>query len=334
MSITANTRVTVTTARHRRLLVCMSVVGALLASPGARSTVRAQQPAARPPISKFVGNVTTLGEVRPDFSTYWNQLTPENEGKWVSVEATRDEMDWTALDAAVQYAREHTIPFKQHTFVWGNQAPAWMEGLPKKEQAAEVEEWIQSYCERYPDTAMIDVVNEPVHAPPAYAEALGGAGRSGYDWVLWSFRTARRHCPRAQLILNDFDVLRFDTDKFLDIARAVKRARLLDAIGAQAHDIETEPIDELRDNLKKLASLGVPIYISEYDIDEYDDERQKAILAEQFPVFWETPAVAGITFWGYVHGATWKKQAGLLRDGVPRPALTWLMEYLRRSPAG
>ncbi|MEQ1912779.1 MAG: hypothetical protein ABMA15_28445, partial [Vicinamibacterales bacterium] len=47
---------------------------------------------------KFVGNITTRGEVRPDFADYWNQLTPENEGKWASVEATRDQMDWTSLD--------------------------------------------------------------------------------------------------------------------------------------------------------------------------------------------------------------------------------------------
>ncbi|MFN7980433.1 MAG: hypothetical protein U0Q11_01115 [Vicinamibacterales bacterium] len=54
------------------------------------------------------------------------------------------------------------------------------------------------------------------------------------------------------------------------------------------------------------------------------------MIAEPFPLFWESPAVAGITFWGYVDGATWKSHAGLIRDGAPRPALTWPMEYLRR----
>jgi arabinoxylan arabinofuranohydrolase len=286
--------------------------------------------AARTRVPKFVGNVAPQGSAKKDFAAFWDQVTPENEGKWESVEPTRNQMDWRRLDAAVQFAREHNMPFKEHTLVWGRQFPSWVADLPKKQQAAEVEEWIRAYCERYPDTPMIDVVNEPDHAPPVYADALGGAGGSGYDWVLWSFRTARKHCPKAQLILNDYDVLRLDTDKFIAIARIVKRARLLDAIGAQAHDIETEPLAELQENLSKLAALDVPIYISEYDIDEYDDEKQKAIIAEQFPVFWESPSVVGITFWGYVDGATWKPHAGLLRDGVPRPALTWLMNYLHR----
>ena len=36
--------------------------------------------------------------------------------------------------------------------------------------------------------------------------------------------------------------------------------------------------------------------------------RQQAVIAEPFPLFWESPAVAGITFWGYVDGATWKSR--------------------------
>jgi len=39
----------------------------------------------------FVGNITTSGSVRSDFSQYWDQITPENEGKWGSVEGTRDQ---------------------------------------------------------------------------------------------------------------------------------------------------------------------------------------------------------------------------------------------------
>ena len=29
--------------------------------------------------AKFVGNITTNGQVRADFGTYWNQITAENE---------------------------------------------------------------------------------------------------------------------------------------------------------------------------------------------------------------------------------------------------------------
>jgi endo-1,4-beta-xylanase len=106
---------------------------------------------------KFVGNITTSGQVRSDFALYWDQITPENEGKWGSVEATRNQMNWAGLDRVHDYAKAHGIVFKQHNFVWGSQQPSWLSGLSAADQKAEVEEWIKLFCERYPDVALIDV---------------------------------------------------------------------------------------------------------------------------------------------------------------------------------
>ena len=36
--------------------------------------------------AKFLGNITTRGQVQSDFGTYWNQITAENECKWASIE--------------------------------------------------------------------------------------------------------------------------------------------------------------------------------------------------------------------------------------------------------
>ena len=147
---------------------------------------------------KFLGNVIP-GTTPADFKNYWNQVTPENAGKWGSVEATRDEMNWTALDNAYNFAKENNLPFKQHTLVWGQQQPSWIGALSPEEQKEEVEEWIKAFCERFPETDFIDVVNEPLHAVPNYSPALGGAGATGWDWVIWSFEKARQYCPNANL---------------------------------------------------------------------------------------------------------------------------------------
>jgi endo-1,4-beta-xylanase len=69
-----------------------------------------------------------------------------------------------------------------------------------------VKNWISSFCQRYPDTALIDVVNEPPpHTTPAYMESIGGSGASGWDWIVNAFTWAREACPSATLILNDYD---------------------------------------------------------------------------------------------------------------------------------
>ncbi|SHO56497.1 endo-1,4-beta-xylanase [Vibrio quintilis] len=278
---------------------------------------------------KFVGNITTSGSVRSDFLQYWNQLTPENEGKWGSIEKSRDVYSWDGVDAAYKYAKEHGIPFKQHTFVWGSQYPNWITSLSPTEQAAEIEEWIQDFCTRYPDAEMIDVVNEatPGHAPATFAKSAFGD-----DWIIKSFQLARKYCPNSKLVLNDYNVLIWNTDEFIQMAKPAVEAGVVDAIGLQSHGLESLSASQLKTNLDKVAALGLPIYISEYDIAKTDDQEQLNIMKEQFPVFYKDDAVAGITLWGYIAGKTWKEGTGLINsDGTQRPAMKWLMNYLEEQ---
>lgn len=287
------------------------------------------------PLKKFVGNITTGGRVRSDFIDYWDQITPENEGKWGTVEPNRDDMRWDGLDAVYAYANEHDIPFKQHTFVWGSQQPGWIAGLSQSEQRAEVEEWIRLFCERYPNTQLIDVVNEPPpHTTPSYAAALGGAGASGYDWIVQSFQWARQYCPNAILILNDYNTIEYGDQNasFIDIVHRIRDAGApIDAIGAQAHAAFDMPTSTVKMYLDRLAATGLPVYISEYDINMSSDDQQRQVMEAQMTMFWNHEDVAGITLWGYVEGQTWLANTGLMTSGgEQRPAMTWLMDFLAR----
>ena len=285
---------------------------------------------------KFVGNITTRGSVRNDFMQYWDQITPENEGKWGSVEGTRDQYNWGPVDAIYDFARTNGIPVKAHTFVWGAQAPGWVNNLSAAEQRGEIEEWMQDYCARYPDTAIIDVVNEAVagHAPADYARNAFGA-----DWIAESFKLARKHCPNAILVYNDFNFITWDTDAILDVIRSALDQGVIDAIGLQAHSLNDPKVwtaAEIKDKLDYIheQSGNLPLYISEYDIEDLGmgDQYQLQIFQDQFPVFYEHPAVVGVTLWGYVLGTTWREGTGIIRqDGSHRPAMDWLMDYLGRN---
>ena len=276
----------------------------------------------------FVGNITTGGQVRSDFIQYWDQITPENEGKWGQVEPTRDVYNWAGLDRAYNYAIQNNIPFKQHTFIWGAQAPGWINSLSASEQAAEIEEWIRDYCARYPRTAIIDVVNEaiPGHQPAAFAR-----NAFGNNWIIRSFQLARQYCPNAILVLNDYNVLSWDTDAFIQLATPVVAAGVVDALGAQGHGLESWSVADIQSRLNRVAALGLPIYITEYDVARTNDQEQLNIMRAQFTLFHDHPSVAGITLWGYVVGSTWVNGSGLIQpNGTPRPAMTWLMNYLGR----
>ncbi len=281
---------------------------------------------------KFLGNITpSWASIPSNFNLYWNQVTPENAGKWGSVEGSRDNMQWTYLDQAYNHAKNNGFLFRMHTLVWGNQQPNWIDGDPQATQREEVEEWIRLFGERYPETNFIDVVNEPLHAPPVYSTALGGSGKTGWDWVVWSFKKARQYCPSAQLHINDYGIIGSTsaTTQYLQIIEILLDSNLIDGIGVQAHGLESADTAILRANLDRLAETGLPIYITEYDVNISDDQQQYQTYYKQFPIFWKHPSVAGVTLWGYNQGHIWKADAYLVRsDGSERPALTWLRTYV------
>jgi GH35 family endo-1,4-beta-xylanase len=289
---------------------------------------------------KFVGNIYSPPQL-DNFEAYWNQVTPENAGKWGSVEAIRDVMNWEALDAAYNLAKDNGFPFDFHVLIWGSQQPAWIDGLLPTEQLEEIREWFQAVANRYDDIDYLQVVNEPLpgHNPPDgtgdranYKEALGGDGETGWDWVLNAFRMAREIFPsQTKLMLNDFNIINSsgNTSQYLNIIRLLQAENLIDVIGEQAHTFTTNvPVATMKRNLDSLAATGLPIQITEMDISYSDDNIQLQNYQQVFPALYEHPGVEGITLWGWRPG-TWQADAYLLnQDGSERPALVWLREYL------
>jgi endo-1,4-beta-xylanase len=75
----------------------------------------------------------------------------------------------------------------------------------------------------------------------------------------------------------------------------------------------------------------LPIYITEMDIDGRNDATQLREYQRVFPLFWNDPAVKGITLWGFRPGL-WRDAQGanlVRKDGSERPALEWLRGYVR-----
>lgn len=288
--------------------------------------------------NKFLGNITTWGQIRSDFLQYWNQLTGENESKWSSIEGTRNTMSWNGTDMIAEYARENNISWKFHTLVWGSQYPNWLNNLSQADQLKEISEWYDLVAERYPDVLMIDVVNEayPSHAPAPWKNALGGDGTTGFDWIIKSFEMARERWPHAILIYNDYNNIEYDGEVnwTVKLINAMLKANApIDAIGCQAHDAWKINTNTVKNNIDKLAATGLPIFITEYDIGESNDANQKRIMEEQFTMFWNHPKIVGITYWGYIVGRTWRNGTGLMnQDGSERPALTWLVDYVKNNP--
>ena len=128
--------------------------------------------------AKFVGNITTRGQVRSDFTQLWNQITAENECKWASIEGTRGRYNWSGCDAAYNWAKQNGGHFKFHALVWGSQYPNWLNGLSAADTKTAITNWMDAVAQHYPDLEMIDVVNEAIKSGGKYHSNYGSQGNN------------------------------------------------------------------------------------------------------------------------------------------------------------
>lgn len=330
--------------------------------------------------AKFVGNITTSGQIRDDMGTYWNQITPENGCKWGSIHSLSNgnsgtsKFAWDNYDkceGAYKWAKEKPGErhFKFHALVWGSQYPNFL--CKKKNPGITVEltkkyitEWFDAVAAKFPDLEYIDVVNEAIWAGDNYhsgygkpaagaegrstddtecggsyiIEALGGDrvvnGKHQYDFITTAFKMARERWPKAVLIYNDYNTLSWQMNEGIELIQTIVRnGAPVDAYGQQAHDCKGMSKSDFESKMTRIHNeTGLPLLVSEYDIGEADDNKQKNDYANQIPFMWETPWVAGITIWGYINGATWAANTGIMeKDGRKRAAMTWLEDYFAQN---
>ena len=344
--------------RTRAIVAIATLAGALLAPAAA-----AAQSGAGFPIygqDKWLGSVNEF--TRPLFTQYFNQVTPENAGKWGSAAGTTRTaaMRWANLDTIYTFSRTNDFPFNFHVLVWGNQQPTWMAALPAEEQLVEIHKWFAGVAERYPNIEWLQVVNEPLHDPPDctppfnqgnscsasgnYARALGGSNGTdgtGWDWILNAFRLAKQYFPNTKLMINDYSITNNDTDtgRYIQIINLLKAENLIHTVGVQGHAFSTTGnMAQHKANLDRLAATGLPIQVTELDIDGVasggvpGDEVQLRNYRRIVPTFWEHPGVEGITVWGWRQPNHWRNAQNapiVLSNDTPKPAAHWLYNYVR-----
>ncbi len=331
--------------------------------------------------AKFVGNITTSGQIRSDMGTYWNQITAENGCKWGSIHSLSNgnsgtsKFAWDNYDkceGAYKWAKEKPGErhFKFHALVWGSQYPNFLckkknPGITVEKTKQYITEWFDAVAAKFPDLEYIDVVNEAIwdgnnyhsgYGKPAAGangistddtecggsyiiEALGGDkvvnGKHQYDFITTAFKMARERWPKAVLIYNDYNTLSWQMNEGIELVKTiVKNGAPVDAYGQQSHDCTNMSKSDFESKMTRIHNeTGLPLFVTEYDIGQADDQKQKNDYANQIPFMWETPWIGGITIWGYIDGATWAKNTGIIKNGQDRAAMTWLKQYFAQNLA-
>jgi GH35 family endo-1,4-beta-xylanase len=228
--------------------------------------------------NKFLGCIYSTAQI-PNADKYFNQVAPENSGKWGEVEGTEGVYNFAAVDAARAYAKTNNFPFRFHVLLWGSQQPLWLKPMNDVQKVAKIKAWMQAVANHYDGSTnarakleYIEVLNEALNDPPNnttnphptygfpgadntndggsgdYVNALKslntelGTTPGTYDWIVNSFKLARQYFGcETKLMINEYAIENtpLAMADYTTIIQLLKDDNLVDVVGMQTHTFGT-----------------------------------------------------------------------------------------------
>ncbi len=283
----------------------------------------------------------------------FTSITAENSMKWARLTSGPDDYDFEAADTLVEFAEANGQRVRGHTLFWHrlNGLPDWLlEELgaasdPATRLRGLMINHVSTVVGRYAGRlAQWDVVNEPLAIVGGEFDPenifFAVLGEAYIDLALLEAHTAD---PSAELFINE-TFTEFQPDKF-DALIALAR-RLLDrgvplhGLGLQGHFFLQAPDQEvLRDQLARIAALGLKAEITELDIPlslfsgAVDPlAAQAQAYAAVFNACLSVTLCSGITVWGLDDANTWLDSFALSAPNAPNRPLLFDAE-LQAKPA-
>jgi endo-1,4-beta-xylanase len=300
----------------------------------------------------------------------FNQLTPENEMKWETIEPVQGQFDFGPADTLVEFAQSHGMQVRGHTLVWHSQLPAWVNTLTGDDLRAAMTNHIQTvvghFRDRYPGVVTAwDVVNEamnPMNVPPgAGAMGAGGAPAAvptnyrdsvfyrelGEDFIPEAFRLAHDADPDALLYYNDFGAEGSMGAKSTAVYTLV--TGMLDAgvpihgVGFQMHtssDDRGPGFVDFQNNVARYAALGLQIDVTEMDIslcalgdNTFSREAQRFRYNHLASACAQSPQCRSVSVWGLGDANSWLNDTGCGANAGNLPAPLLFDDAYARKPA-
>lgn len=274
---------------------------------------------------------------------HFNTITPENLMKPAYMQPSPGNFFFTQALEMFNFAQDNHLNVVGHTFVWHSQS-GWMEtaaNLGDRETALDImenhiktiaEAYVAEYGENGPMVAF-DVVNEAfsdggslvngnwkalLRTSSAWYKAIGE------DYIEHAFRFARQYLPEnVKLYYNDYNLDNSTKSKAVyEMVKEFKEKGVpIDGVGMQSHYSINTSVSAVEDSIKRFASLGVEISITELDVGagvsngQLALDSQAAVLqgqhyAQLFQLYKKySDSIARVTFWGIDDASSWRSES-------------------------
>ena len=266
----------------------------------------------------------------------FNSAVLENDMKWSAWMADRNR----SVDA-LTWLRERGLAVRGHVLVWPGKRNLPMHvtemlGQPEFLRSTIMEHIAEEAGAFRGQLVEWDVVNEP-YTEFDVQTALSGVTRGGApDYIerhastlVPFFHAARAADPDAKLDINDYSI--FETGG-KDIAHQEHYERTIGAllaegaplqgIGIQGHFAgDLTPIPRLWQILDRFGKFGLPIQVTEFDVNTHDETLQADYTRDFLTAMFAHQGVKGVLVWGFWEKRHWIPNAAFYRtDWSPRPA--------------
>jgi endo-1,4-beta-xylanase len=207
----------------------------------------------------------------------FNAITATNMMKWGPIEPREGDWQWAGPDRLVDFGATHGMTVVGHTLVWHSQTPGWLfvdeqkAPVSKQRLLKRIETRIQTLVGRYKGRIQIwDVVNEAIDEDEKGWRRSPFLTIAGSEYVERAFRLAHEADPKATLLYNDYNEHNPGRRRFLiDVIRDYKKRGVpIHGVGFQGHiGLSYPDLGEYERSLQAIAAEGLPVHITELDID-------------------------------------------------------------------
>lgn len=269
---------------------------------------------------------------REIIQTHFNKVVFANDMKWGRWNIQKDKpAERQMLLDSIAWLEQRDIAIRGHVLVW----PSW-QFLPKSLRELEndpdalrkaVSDHIKDQTATFPDTfADWDALNE-ISIRHDLLDILGR------DIIVDWFKEARAGTQSSMLYYNDYTMFHGTTpqspsQKFHDIISfLLGKGAPIDGIGEQGHFIGIPPGPaDIISALDRFAKFGLPIQITEFDIDTPDEQLQADFTRDFLIAVFSHPAVNGVIHWEFWERHEGRPDISLWRDdgSIRLPGQAWV----------
>jgi endo-1,4-beta-xylanase len=244
-------------------------------------------------------------------------------------------------DRVADFCRANNQALHGHTLIWYIDSPPTFQKLDGDRRAfsAAYKRYIQAVAGRYVGLSRgWDVINEPIADDGVSLRENLWTKNLGMDGhFIEAFQATREIDPDAILFLNEYHLeLKPQKRKtFLNLVeRLMKQGVPIGGIGNQTHiDVDLPP-GRIKEAMRDVASLGLPVHLSEFDCSFQTDgpisrppaqreASQLALYREALESFIALPEHQQYAFsvWGVRDADSWLRSQSWVKEKTDRPLL-------------